>query len=159
MRPIEPLAQKVPELRPEPKPEAKLSSLSSTLATAALGSSLSSSSLSSASSTSALFGHDVVLPPAEASSPADKKYREGIEQATQNRLDEAELTLREAVRLDATKPEYLTSLARVLLANPRYERAGTLPVVRSLLDRAVQIAPDNTEANDLHRQVVSEMGS
>lgn len=88
---------------------------------------------------------------------ADLKYREGVEQAAQNRLDEAEVTLREAVRLDASKPEYLTSLARVLLANPRYERAGTLPVVRSLLDRAVQIAPDFQDANDLHAQVIKEM--
>ncbi len=88
---------------------------------------------------------------------ADLKYSEGIEQASQNRLDEAEVTLREAVRLDASKPQYLTSLARVLLGNPRYERAGTLPVVRSLLDRAVQIAPDFQEAADLHRQVMREM--
>jgi hypothetical protein len=88
---------------------------------------------------------------------ADLKYREGIEQAAQNRLDEAEVTLREAVRLDASKPEYLTALARVLLGNPRYERAGTLPVVRSLLDRAVQLAPDSTEASDMHAQVIKEM--
>lgn len=90
-------------------------------------------------------------------SVADLKYREGVEQAAQNRLDEAEVTLREAVRLDASKPEYLTQLARVLLGNPRYERAGTLPVVRSLLDRAVQIAPDFQEAVDLHNQVMKEM--
>ncbi|OGQ11313.1 MAG: hypothetical protein A2138_20285 [Deltaproteobacteria bacterium RBG_16_71_12] len=90
---------------------------------------------------------------------ADLKYREGIEQAAQNRLDEAEVTLREAVRLDASKPEYLTALARVLLGNPRYERAGTLPVVRSLLDRAVQLAPDNSEASDMHAQVIKEMSS
>lgn len=88
---------------------------------------------------------------------ADLKFREGVEQAAQNRLDEAEVTLREAVRLDASRPEYLTALARVLLGNPRYERAGTLPVVRSLLDRAVQLAPDNTEASDLHAQVIKEM--
>ncbi len=96
--------------------------------------------------------------PGEELSLADLKFREGIEQASSNRLDEAEVTLREAVRLDASKPEYLVTLARVLLANPRYERAGTLPVVRSLLDRAVQIAPDNHEASDLHAQVVREMG-
>jgi tetratricopeptide (TPR) repeat protein len=90
---------------------------------------------------------------------ADVKYREGVEQAATNRLDEAEVTLREAVRLDASKPEYLTALARVLLANPRYERAGTLPVVRSLLDRAVQLAPDNAEATELHQQVIKEMAT
>jgi Flp pilus assembly protein TadD len=94
---------------------------------------------------------------AQTMSLADLKYSEGIEQAAQNRLDEAEVTLREAVRLDASKPEYLTALARVLLGNPRYERAGTLPVVRSLLDRAVQLAPDNVEATELHAQVIKEM--
>ena len=92
-------------------------------------------------------------------SPADKKYRDGIEQAAQDRLDEAEVTLREAVRLDATRPEFLTALARVLLANPRYERSGTLPVVRSLLDRAVTLQPDHAEASDLHRRVLAEMGT
>lgn len=98
-------------------------------------------------------------PAPQTLSPADAKYKEGVEQAAQSRLDEAEVTLREAVRLDASKPEYLTSLARVLLANPRYERAGTLPVVRSLLDRAVQIAPDFQEAVDLHSQVMKEIAS
>jgi len=91
--------------------------------------------------------------------PADRKYREGIEQAAQQRLDEAEVTLREAVRLDATRPEFLTALARVLLANPRYERSGTLPVVRSLLDRAVTLQPDHAEASELHKQVQAEMGT
>ena len=92
-------------------------------------------------------------------SPADKKYRDGIEQAAQDRLDEAEVTLREAVRLDATRPEFLTALARVLLANPRYERSGTLPVVRSLLDRAVTLQPEHAEASELHRRVLAEMGT
>lgn len=96
--------------------------------------------------------------PEEPMSAADAKYREGIEQAAHNRLDEAEVTLREAVRMDASKPQYLLSLARVLLANPRYERTGTLPVVRSLLDRAVQIAPDHGEVKEMHGQVVAEMG-
>ena len=106
-------------------------------------------------------GVDVGTPPSDADgplSPADEKYAEGLEQARQNKLDEAEVTLREAVRMDATKPHYLLSLARVLLENPRYERAGTLPVVRSLLDRAVQIAPADSDVQALHEEVVQEMG-
>ena len=129
-----------------------------------------SSSSSSSLPTSALGESTTVNPTSTAAvktgresqqtlSVADLKFREGVEQAAQSRLDEAEVTLREAVRLDASKPEYLTQLARVLLANPRYERAGTLPVVRSLLDRAVQIAPDFQEAVDLHNQVIKEMAS
>lgn len=124
--------------------------------------SFSSGSAASATSTSSSSGNGQTGRSKESQqtiSLADLKYREGIEQAAQNRLDEAEVTLREAVRLDASKPEYLTALARVLLGNPRYERAGTLPVVRSLLDRAVQLAPDNSEASDMHAQVIKEMSS
>lgn len=95
--------------------------------------------------------------PDEPLSPGDQKYREGVQLAADNRLDEAEATLREAVRLDPAKSTYLTSLARVLLSNPRYERAGTLPVVRSLLDRAVQLSPTDAEAKELHEQVIKEM--
>ena len=80
-----------------------------------------------------------------------------MEQVSLNKLDEAEVILREAVRLDASKPEFLLALARVLLQNPRYERAGTLPVVRSLLDRAVHIAPDLDEAKELYDEIVKEM--
>lgn len=104
---------------------------------------------------------DGKMPPApgpdEPLSPGDQKYREGVQLAADNRLDEAEATLREAVRLDPAKSTYLTSLARVLLSNPRYERAGTLPVVRSLLDRAVQLSPTDAEAKELHEQVIKEM--
>jgi hypothetical protein len=130
-----------PSPTPPPRAEASLSSLSSTLAPAA--------------STPA------VTPPAarEDLTPAERKFHEGVEQASQERLDEAEVTLREAVRLDATRPEFLTALARVLLGNPRYERSGTLPVVRSLLDRAVTLAPDHAEAAALHKEVLAEMGA
>lgn len=79
-----------------------------------------------------------------------------MEFAAQGKLADAEAALREAVRLDA-RPEYLTALARVLLSNPRYERSGTLPVVRSLLDRAVHIAPDHADALALHAEVVAEL--
>ena len=81
-----------------------------------------------------------------------------MRQVEKGQLDDAELTLRDAVRLDPSKPAYLLSLARVLLTNPRYERAGTLPVVRSLLDRAVQLAPEDAEISALHQEVVAEMG-
>jgi len=90
--------------------------------------------------------------------PADQKHHAALDLANAGQLDEAEVTLREAVRMDASRPEYLVSLARILLANPRYERAGTLPVVRSLLDRAVQLSPDHAEAQSLHREIVAEMG-
>ncbi|MBI5495801.1 MAG: tetratricopeptide repeat protein [Deltaproteobacteria bacterium] len=89
--------------------------------------------------------------------PGQDRYKEGMRQAAAGRLDEAETALREAVRLDATKPSYLTALARVLLANPRYERAGTLPVVRSLLDRAAALAPGDAEVAALLQRIQSEM--
>lgn len=89
--------------------------------------------------------------------PGHERYKEGMRQAAAGRLDEAESALREAVRLDATKPAYLTALARVLLANPRYERSGTLPVVRSLLDRAQALAPGEAEVGALLQRIQQEM--
>ncbi|MEW5854270.1 MAG: hypothetical protein AB2A00_36185, partial [Myxococcota bacterium] len=90
--------------------------------------------------------------------PGHERYREGMRHAAAGRLDEAEASLREAVRMDATKPSYLTALARVLLANPRYERAGTLPVVRSLLDRAQALAPGDAEVSALLQRIQQELG-
>jgi hypothetical protein len=90
-------------------------------------------------------------------SESDEKYREGIELAASGQLDEAEGSLREAVRVDASKPHYLVALARVLLTNPRYERGGTLPVVRSLLDRSVKLAPDDDAIRSFRDEVVQEM--
>lgn len=88
---------------------------------------------------------------------ADRAYLEGLAFARDGTFDEAEKRLRATVRLDATRPLYLWLLARVLLANPKYEREGTLPVVRSLLDRAVQLAPDNTRVCHMHEEIVAEM--
>jgi hypothetical protein len=89
--------------------------------------------------------------------PGHDAYREGMRQAAAGRLDEAETALREAVRLDAGRPVYLTALARVLLANPRYERSGTLPVVRSLLDRAQALSPGAAEVTALIQRIQQEM--
>lgn len=120
--------------------------------------------------TGANLGPSLASPPASSPSmpsadvqldgddgPGHERYKEGMRQAAAGRLDEAESALREAVRLDATKPAYLTALARVLLANPRYERAGTLPVVRSLLDRAQSLAPGDAEVSALLQRIQQEM--
>ena len=92
------------------------------------------------------------------STPAEEKFREGMNRAAQGSLDEAEAALREAVRLDAQQSSYLAALARVLLSNPKYDRAGTLPVVRSLLDRAQALSPDDEEIRGLLARVGSEQG-
>ncbi|MBM4282199.1 MAG: hypothetical protein FJ137_16065 [Deltaproteobacteria bacterium] len=92
-------------------------------------------------------------------SPADRKYREGLAHEAAQRLGDAEAALRDAVRLDHNRPECLTALARVLLANTGYERAGTLAVVRPMLDVALKIAPDDAETVAIYRMVVAEMGA
>ncbi len=97
--------------------------------------------------------------PDAASTPAQQKYQRGLEHEAHEELEEAENALRDAVRLDHSRPEYLVALARVLLANTRYERAGTLAVVRPMLDVALKLAPDDTEAVEMHQMVVFEMGS
>ncbi|MBN2359712.1 MAG: hypothetical protein JXR83_09670 [Deltaproteobacteria bacterium] len=88
--------------------------------------------------------------------PAAAKFRDGLNRAAQGQLDEAENALREAVRLDAQQPSYLAALARVLLSNPKYDRVGTLPVVRSLLERAQTLAPNDDEIRALLARVSSE---
>ncbi|MFH1810942.1 MAG: DUF4388 domain-containing protein [Pseudomonadota bacterium] len=95
-------------------------------------------------------------PPTETDTPAEAKFREGMNRAAQGQLDEAEGALREAVRLDAQRPSYLSALARVLLSNPKYDRSGTLPVVRSLLERAQTLAPNDDEVRALLARVSSE---
>lgn len=91
-------------------------------------------------------------------SAEDAKYQAGVAALERDDFNAAEVSLRESVRLNAANIAPLFLLAQTLLANPRYERAGTLPVVRTLLDRAVQIAPDNDEARALYDVVVREMG-
>ncbi len=92
-----------------------------------------------------------------AGSVEDAHYQKGIAAFERSDFDVAEVAFRECVRLNAANVTPLFLLAKTLLANPRYERAGTLPVVRSLLDRAVQIAPDHAGAKALHEEIVREM--
>jgi hypothetical protein len=86
------------------------------------------------------------------------QYQKGLAAFESGELEVAEVAFRESVRLDAMNIAPLFLLARTLLANPRYERAGTLPVVRSLLDRAVAIAPEHADVRALHDKIVREMG-
>jgi hypothetical protein len=144
---LEPVRIEAPTLEPEPPPPVAV----------AVPATPSNGALKLAPGGIALI--DAAAYAREPTSPADSKFHEAARQAADNRLDEAELTLREAVRMDAARPEFLTALARVLLANPRYERAGTLPVVKSLLDRAVTLSPGNTEARKLHQEVLLELGA
>ena len=88
---------------------------------------------------------------------ADSRFKEGMQLAQEGKLDEAEGALRDALRLDASRPEFLMTLAEILLQNPKYDRSGTLPVVRSLLDRAVQISPDHEGVTEFRDKVVAEM--
>lgn len=93
---------------------------------------------------------------ADLSGPGQARYQEGLDLAAAGKPDQAESALREAVRQDAQNPHFLSALAKVLLSNPKYDRSGTLPVVRSLLDRAHALAPENSEIEALRTRVTSE---
>ena len=80
-----------------------------------------------------------------------------MELAKEGKLDEAESALREALRIDSSRPDFLMNLAEVLLQNPKYDRSGTLPVVRSLLDRAVQLDPEHEGVSEFRDKVAAEM--
>tara|TARA_Y100001954_G_scaffold235499_1_gene293380 strand:- start:648 stop:1766 length:1119 start_codon:yes stop_codon:yes gene_type:complete len=88
---------------------------------------------------------------------AESRFKEGMALAQEGKLDEAESALRDALRLDASRPEFLMTLAEILLQNPKYDRSGTLPVVRSLLDRAVQIDPEHEGVTEFRDKVAAEM--
>ena len=88
---------------------------------------------------------------------AERRFKEGMELAKEGKLDEAESALREALRIDSSRPDFLMNLAEVLLQNPKYDRSGTLPVVRSLLDRAVQLDPEHEGVSEFRDKVAAEM--
>ena len=90
-----------------------------------------------------------------APSSPEERIAKGRAAFESGRYSEAEAELRAAVRLDASRAPALILLARTLLANPGYERIGTLPVVRSLLDRATMLAPNDDDLRAVLEEVTS----
>jgi hypothetical protein len=94
-------------------------------------------------------------------SNAEKKFHDGIQAARRGDLNKAEALLREAVRTDSSgTPEQLVSLGlvslgRVLLGNPQYDEAATIPVVNGLVKKAMELSSDNSEATRLRDEIAS----
>jgi cytochrome c-type biogenesis protein CcmH/NrfG len=70
-------------------------------------------------------------------------FQRGVTLLGQGNFDDAEEAFRDAIALCSEEHVYLIGLARALYYNPSYTAQGKVPVLRSIVDRAGQLAPDD----------------
>ena len=70
-------------------------------------------------------------------------FQRGVGLLGKGNFSSAEESFRDAVALCSEEHVYLIGLARAIYYNPSYRADGKLPVLRSIVDRAHQLAPDD----------------
>ncbi len=70
-------------------------------------------------------------------------FQRGVGLLGKGNFASAEEAFRDAVALCAEEHVYLIGLARALYYNPSYRADGKLPILRSIVDRAMVLAPDD----------------
>ena len=80
-------------------------------------------------------------------------FQRGVTLLGQGNFANAEEAFRDAVALCAEELVYLIGLARAIYYNPEYQAQGKLPVLRSIIDRAEQLAPDDPKVVTLRTWV------
>jgi hypothetical protein len=70
-------------------------------------------------------------------------FQRGVTLLGQGNFDDAEEAFRDAIALCSEEHVYLIGLARALYYNPTYTAPGKVPVLRTIVDRAGQLAPDD----------------
>ncbi|MFO0723271.1 MAG: hypothetical protein U1E65_05790 [Myxococcota bacterium] len=70
-------------------------------------------------------------------------FQRGVTLLGQGNFDDAEEAFRDAIALCSEEHVYLIGLARALYYNPSYTAQGKVPVLRTIVDRAGQLAPDD----------------
>ncbi|MBI4821303.1 MAG: tetratricopeptide repeat protein [Deltaproteobacteria bacterium] len=80
-------------------------------------------------------------------------FQRGVTLLGQGNFDDAEEAFREAIALCSEEHVYLIGLARAIYYNPSYSGPGKLPVLRTIVDRATQLAPDDGRVTTLHEWV------
>jgi cytochrome c-type biogenesis protein CcmH/NrfG len=70
-------------------------------------------------------------------------FQRGVTLLGQGAFDEAEDAFREAIALCAEEHVYLIGLSRALYYNPGYAAAGKVPLLRTIVDRAAGLAPED----------------
>lgn len=80
-------------------------------------------------------------------------FQRGVSLLGQGSFSAAEEAFRDAVALCADEHVYLIGLARAIYYNPAYEGAGKVPVLRSVVGRATQLAPEDKRVATLRSWV------
>jgi hypothetical protein len=70
-------------------------------------------------------------------------FQRGVTLLGQGNFDDAEEAFRDAIALCSEEHVYLIGLARAVYYNPSYTAVGKVPVLRTIVDRAGHLAPDD----------------
>lgn len=80
-------------------------------------------------------------------------FQRGVTLLGQGNFDDAEEAFRDAIALCSEEHVYLIGLARAVYYNPSYTAPGKVPVLRTIVDRAGQLAPDDGRVLTLNEWV------
>lgn len=80
-------------------------------------------------------------------------FQNGVSLLGKGSFSSAEEKFRDAVALCSEEHVYLIGLARAIYYNPSYRPEGKLPVLRSIVDRASNLAPDDKRVSTLEAWV------
>ena len=82
-------------------------------------------------------------------------FQSGVALLGKGNFSSAEEHFRDAVALCAEEHVYLIGLARAIYYNPTYRADGKIPVLRTIVERAKQLAPDDKRVCTLESWVVN----
>ena len=80
-------------------------------------------------------------------------FQQGVQLLGQGQFEAAEQSFREAISLCSDEPVYLIGLGRAIFYNATYTADGKVPVLRSIVDRAERLSPDDGRVMDLRTWV------
>lgn len=80
-------------------------------------------------------------------------FQQGVQLLGQGQFEAAEQSFREAISLCADEPVYLIGLGRAIFYNASYTADGKVPVLRTIVDRAERLSPNDGRVMDLRTWV------
>ena len=80
-------------------------------------------------------------------------FQNGVNLLGKGNFSSAEEHFRDAVALCSEEHVYLIGLARAIYYNPNYRAEGKVPILRNIVDRATQLAPDDKRVSTLEAWV------
>lgn len=82
-------------------------------------------------------------------------FQRGVTLLGQGNFASAEEAFRDAVALCSEEHVYLIGLARAIYYNPGYRADGKVPVLKAIVGRAEQLAPDDNRVATLSSWILS----